>query len=251
MKKIQNIALSKHNHVYMLKLSQKVCDVLSKVDSETARKSCASLQASVEEFNKVLDATPALISLEIQANDASVDQAWRGMNAELENHLDHPNQKKREASATVYEVWKRYPDPTELPYEQEYASIRSIIAIISKIPRNVMELAGVDEWFDSLKESNDAFMTLWGDNSSTDKQRTASKLKRARADLETAYNDFIAFIDGWVRYAEVDEKFNAIDAEVAAVVDAIDAVVGEYNEKLSERRRNVTNCINDILKDLV
>ena len=64
-------------------------------------------------------------------------------------------------------------------------------------------------------------------------------------------NDFIAFIDGWVRYAEVDEKFNAIDAEVAAVVDAIDAVVGEYNEKLSERRRNVTNCINDILKDLV
>ena len=148
-------------------------------------------------------------------------------------------------------MWKRYPDPTELPYEEEYSSIRSIIAIVSKIPQHVMELAGVDEWFESLKKSNDAFMVLWGDGNSTDKQRAANQLKRSRADLEAAYHDFVAFVDGWVRYAEVDERFNAIDTEVAAVVDAINSVISEYNGMLAERRRNVTQCINDILKDLI
>lgn len=251
MKKIQNITLGKLNHEDMLTLSEKVTAVLSKVDSETARKSCASLTDATESFRKILDAAPGQISLEIQANDEAVDQAWRGMNAELENHLDHPNQKKREASATVYEVWKRYPDPTELPYEEEYSVIRSIIAIISKIPRDVMERAGVDEWFDFLKKCNDEFIALWGDGKSTDKQRTANQIKRARADLESAYLDFVAFVDGWVRYAEVDEKFNAIDAEVETVVDAINSVVNEYNEMLAERRRNVTSCINDILNGLI
>lgn len=251
MKMIQAINLSKLNHDEVLAFSRKVCDVMNNCDSDTAKKASKTLTDAADDFDKVLEESPELISLEIQAKDTAVDQSWRGMNAELELRLDHPNENVRRASATIYEVWKRYNDPTELPYEEEYKSIKAIIALISKIPADVMKTAGVDEWFESLKANHDSFMALWGEKTVTDSQRLANQVKKARAAMESAYNELALFVDGWSKYAEIDEKFNAIDDEVLAVVNKFNGIVAEYNSMLAERRKNVSRCIEDILKDLI
>ena len=251
MKMIQALNLSKLNHDEVLAFSDKICGLMDKVSSETAKKSSIALHDAVSNFGKILEQSPDLISLEIQAADTSVDQAWRGMNAELENHLDHPNADIRSASATVYEIWKRYDDPTELPYEDEYKTLKTLIAIVGKIPADVMKTAGVDEWFDALKERNDEFMSMWGEKTVTDSQRLANQVKKSRADLEASYADFVSFMDGWSKYAEIDEKFNDIDDEVAGVVKEINGVVAEYNGILDDRRKSVSKCIDSILKDLI
>lgn len=251
MKMIQPLNLGKFNHEEILNFSRRICDALDGVSSDTAKKGARSFKDAVDAFDKKLEESPELISLEVQANDANVDQAWRGMNAELENHLEHPNEKVRNAAATVYEVWSKYEDPTELPYEEEYNRLKSLILVISKIPAEVMKDAGVDEWFESLKERHDLFMSLWGEKTATDSQRLANQVKQSRAALETSYAEFVSFMDGWSKYAELDEKFNEIDGEVASVVDKINVIVAEYNDMLVERRKNVSQCIEDILNGLI
>ena len=251
MNMIQELDIAKLKNDELLEFCQKVCAVLNNVNSETAQKSCRTLVAATEDFAKVLDESPTMISLEIQAVDESVDQAWRGMDSELDNNLDHPNAKIREAAATVQKVWQTYSDPTDLPYEEEYSRIKSLIAIISKIPGDVMVTARVDEWFDALKTRYDKFMTLWGEKTATDTQRFANQIKRMRAELENKYTELAAFVDGWSKYAEIDEKFNAIDDEVANVVKHLNDLIGEYNGRLRDRRQNVSKCIDDILKDLI
>ena len=251
MKMIQPLNLGKFNHEEVLEFSRKICHTLEGLHSETAKKGSKPFADAVDAFAKKLEDSPELVSLEVQANDADVDAAWRGMNAELENHLEHPNPKVRSAAATVYEVWSKYEDPTELPYEEEYNRIKSQILVISKIPANVMKDAGVDEWFEALKDRHSIFMSLWGEKTATDSQRLANQVKTARASVETSYAEFVAFMDGWSKYAEIDEKFNEIDDEVAQVVEHINAIVQEYNDTLVERRKNVSRCIEDILNGLI
>ncbi|MBQ9396134.1 MAG: hypothetical protein IJU23_11570 [Proteobacteria bacterium] len=250
-KMIQPLNLGKFNHEEVLEFSQKICHTLDGVHSDTAKKGGKVFADAVAAFAKKLEESPEIVSLEVQANDANVDQAWRGMNAELENHLEHPNSKIRNAAATVYEVWSKHEDPTELPYEEEYNRLKSLILVISKLPVSVLKDAGVDEWFEALKERHSLFMSIWGEKTATDSQRLANQVKTARASLEQSYAEFVAFMDGWAKYAELDEKFNEIDDEVAHVIDHINAVVAEYSDILVERRKNVSKCIEDILNGLI
>lgn len=251
MKAIQSLELSRLNHLDALAFCRKVCDIVGAGDSVTAKKCVAELCNSVEAFAVALDESPELISMEIHAADSDVDMAWRGMNAELENHLDHPNESVRDASAAVYEVWCRVADPTELSYEDEYKQLKMVIGQISKVPADVMKNAGVDEWFDALKKRYESFMALWGEKTATDSQRLANQVKKNRATMESCYNEVALFVENWSKFADLDDKFNEIDSEVAKVVSGMNAVIGEYNAMLAERRKNVSDCICNILNDLI
>ncbi len=244
---VKTLATGKLNHEDLIKFCRQIIDCLQNVSSDTACKSVERLNKLVESFDHMLDKSPELVSLDLQSLDASVDAAWCGMNVELENHLEHPNEKVRTAAADVHAVWSRISDPTELPFEEEYARIKSLIAIISKIPADVMKAAGVDEWFDALKTRNEEFVALWGSKADSDAQRLANQVKKARGEVEDAYGDLVSFLNGWVRFAQVDEKYNDIDGEISPIVDKVNAIIDEYNAMFAERTKNVSKCIEDIL----
>lgn len=244
---VKSLATGKLNHEDLITFCRKIIDCLKSVSSDTATKSVDQLSKLVESYDQMLDMSPEFVSLGLQSLDSSVDAAWCGMNAEIENHLEHPNEKVRKAAADVHAVWSRIADPTELPYEDEYARIKSLIAIVSKIPADVMKDAGVDEWFEALKKRNAEFVELWGDKADSDSQRLANQIKKIRGDVEATYGDLVSFINGWVRFAQVDEKHNDIDDEVSPIVDKVNAIIDEYNAMFAERTKNVSKCIEDIL----
>ena len=210
---IQCFSLNRLSHEELRAFAARVNELLSSATQSNLRKLASDFQEASSEFEVAVQNTPELLALEIQAKDTAVDEAWRGLNTELENNLDHPNEHKREASSQVYDIWAEFGDPTELPFDEEYSTIAKILDAVSNIPRDVLVAAAVDEWFDALQERYRSFIGLWGAEGKSDAQRIARQLKQTRSALEAAYDELISWANCWFIY-EDDAWFKKFDVDL-------------------------------------
>ena len=213
-------SVNKLSHEELLAFANSLNHLLSFATNANVKALAAKLQAATVDFEAAVQSTPDLLALEIQAKDTAVDEAWRGLNTELENNLDHPNERKRDASSQVYDIWAEFGDPTDLPFDEEYATLAKIIEALDNVPADILMLAAVDEWFEALRERYRSFIAIWGEEGRSDAQRLARQLKETRSALESAYDELVQWANCCFAYEEDSwfQKFDtALNEEIARI----------------------------------
>ena len=120
---------------------------------------CGACGKPYEEFKAATELLASLMhekgfvtSLSLEEYDRKADEAWRGLSDQISASLRHPKDAVREAAQTVYHVFSKTSNPTNLNYDQEYGALSILLSQLNALDKSILESARVDEYVDYLDQ---------------------------------------------------------------------------------------------------
>lgn len=205
MSTIQTMDLDKLSYNDLLSFITMISAILKDVTNEAVHASSEDFLEAADAYCKAVSNAPEILSQDVLLKDAEVDDAWMGIDTELENNLNHPNAEKRNASDKVYQIWSVFPDPTSMPYSEEYALMKDIIAALDQLPVELLKSACVDEWFAALKERYSDFMVNWLASSTAETLKQAEEIKSTREAVHEEFETLCAFLAAYIKIEDTED----------------------------------------------
>lgn len=224
MKKIKSFSLASFTHHALAGFCSEVESlVLASLPAENA-KLCEDYSARLAEFKSLLAVSVETFNDAIEAADKAADRAWSAINTLLQLNVNHYDDAVTEAAKTVLDVFDNVPNPTHLPYAEEYSKLEALLTQLSAIPVATLKLAMVDGWIAELRKRVEAFNELRQTKTQVRSEIETGANKAARVALIEAYRDLIdklnamLLLNGSAEFETIAQHLNElIDASRAAM----------------------------------
>lgn len=232
MKKIKSIALVNFtNHALVSFCAEVESHVKTSLPVENAAL-CDDFSASLSEFKDMLSSSVETFREAIMEADKKADGAWVAINTLLNLNVNHYDVAVCEAARTVLDVFDNIPNPTRLPYTEEYARLDSLLTQLSAIPEETLKTAMVDGWIDELRRRVDAFNELRKTKTQTRSEIETGASKKARQALTDAYRDLVDALNAM----QLLSKSNAFERIAQNINELIDANRATMKAKKTTRK---------------
>ena len=142
-------------------------------------------------FNDALGQIGNFSVEELQKADEAADKAWIAIKKQLEVNCEHYEPSIRQAALEVQKVFSEIPDPTRLPYQEEYAQLEKLLERLSSLPTETLKMAMVDGWKSELRRRYTAFIELEEEISERKSSISIGAVKTSRLELYEAYRVLI------------------------------------------------------------
>lgn len=218
MKKIKSFSLvSFTNHALVSFGAEVESHVKASLPAENAAL-CDDFSASLNAFKDILASSVETFNEAILEADKKADGAWSAINTLLNLNVNHYDDAVCEAARTVLDVFDNIPNPTRLPYAEEYARLESLLTQLSAIPAETLKTAMVDGWIDELRRRVDAFNELRKTKTQARSEVETGASKKARQALTDAYRDLIDTLNA-MQIISKSENFERIAQHLNELID--------------------------------
>lgn len=180
---------------------------------------CDDFSASLNAFKDILASSVETFNEAILEADKKADGAWFAINTLLNLNVNHYDETVCEAARTVLDVFDNIPNPTRLPYAEEYARLESLLTQLSAIPAETLKIAMVDGWIDELRRRVDAFNELRKTKTQARSEIETGASKKARQALTDAYRDLVDTLNA-MQLLSKSEGFDLIAQHLNELIDA-------------------------------
>lgn len=180
---------------------------------------CDDFSASLNAFKDILASSVETFNEAILEADKKADGAWSAINTLLNLNVNHYDDAVCEAARTVLDVFDNIPNPTRLPYAEEYARLESLLTQLSAIPAETHKTAMVDGWLDELRRRVDAFNELRKTKTQARSEVETGASKKARQALTDAYRDLVDTLNAMQIIAK-SKAFDLIAQQLNELIDA-------------------------------
>lgn len=219
MKKIKSFSLvSFTNHALVSFCTEVESHVKASLPVENAAL-CDDFSASLSAFKDILALSVETFNEAILEADKKADGAWSAINTLLNLNVNHFDETVCEAARSVLDVFDNIPNPTRLPYAEEYARLESLLTQLSAIPAETLKIAMVDGWIDELRRRVDVFNELRKTKTQTRSEVETGASKKARQALTDAYRDLIDTLNA-MQLLSKSEAFDLIAQHLNELIDA-------------------------------
>lgn len=120
--------------------------------------------------------------------DYERDAAYHGITKQISNRLRHFNANKVKAAQTLEIIFRKYGDPTDLPYIQENGVLTQLLQELEQ-PAAVQALATIDatDWAAELKRVHAGFLEHFHERTNEQAGIVTGISKEARKAMDKAY----------------------------------------------------------------
>ena len=224
MKKIKSFSLvSFTNHALVSFCAEVESHVKASLPVENAAL-CDNFSESLSAFNDILASSVETFYEAILEADKKADGAWSAINTLLNLNVNHYDEIVCEAARTVLDVFDNIPNPTRLPYAEEYARLESLLTQLSAIPAETLKNAMVDGWLNELHRRVDAFNELRKTKTQTRSEIETGASKKSRQALADAYRDLVDTLNA-MQIISKSEAFDIIAQHLNELIDANRAAI--------------------------
>jgi len=129
--------------------------------------------------------------LDIQSADQVADSAWVNLSQYLKIIIKHPDSEIAEAATRVKTIFDQIDNPTKLSYSVEYSELERLITALETYAVADMDRCGARPWFEVLKQSVTAFVTLYTAKIRENSARNLGENKAARQSSVIAYRSLV------------------------------------------------------------
>lgn len=199
---------------------------------------------SFDESLKVGGKSP--YSKQLAESDKVRDSIYNGMAAQVNVMLNHFDKQKADVAYLAKVILDKYGNPTKLPYLQEDAVLKNLIADLrvldNKTPdepeedepvvqstgeaRDLLLVIGIREWLDQLEAANNAFMAIYAERNAADATVVTGATKASREACDLAAD-------------AVFRRINAL-AELYGDADYID-VINNVNQLIEKEKAELAH----------
>lgn len=219
MKKIKSFSLvSFTNHALVSFCAEVESHVKASLPTENAAL-CDDFSGSLNVFKDILASSVETFNEAILEADKKADGAWSAINTLLNLNVNHYDAAVCEAARTVLDVFDNIPNPTRLPYAEEYARLESLLTQLSAIPVETLKTAMVDGWIDELRRRVDVFNELRKTKTQIRSEIETGASKKARQALTDAYRDLVDTLNAMQLLSKSD-AFDLIAQHLNELIDA-------------------------------
>ena len=219
MKKIKSFSLASFTNHALVSFSAEVeSHVKASLPIENVAL-CDDFSASLNAFKDILASSVETFNEAILEADKKADGAWSAINTLLNLNVNHYDDAVCEAARTVLDVFDNIPNPTRLPYAEEYARLESLLTQLSAIPAETLKTAMVDGWIDELRRRVDAFNELRKTKTQSRSEIETGASKKARQALTDAYRDLVDTLNA-MQIISKSEPFEFIAQHINELIDA-------------------------------
>ena len=219
MKKIKSFSLASFTNHALVSFSAEVeSHVKASLPIENVAL-CDDFSASLNAFKDILASSVETFNEAILEADKKADGAWSAINTLLNLNVNHYDDAVCEAARTVLDVFNNIPNPTRLPYAEEYARLESLLTQLSAIPAETLKTAMVDGWIDELRRRVDAFNELRKTKTQSRSEIETGASKKARQALTDAYRDLVDTLNA-MQIISKSEPFEFIAQHINELIDA-------------------------------
>jgi len=155
------------------------------------------------------------ITDDIAKADSDRDAIFRGMCDAAKAGAKHFNAATRQSALRIKVVLDHYGNLTIKNYDQETASITSLLADLNQKYEDDADAAGLTGWIAELKTKNDFFAALKKQRYTEESEKTMLRMKQVRTDVDTTYHAIVnrinalIIIEGESAYASFANEMNA------------------------------------------
>lgn len=199
--KLVNVQVSSLRHAEFSQFIVRFLDDLKKENLDFKKEEV--LTALVEKIEKALPAFQASLG-QIRANEKSalLNEADGLRDADLQalrDSIKPYRASKREAEKTAYNhlkvLFDTYKDAHKKHYEEETALISNLLEKLSSEKyKSQLETLGISKFVDNLKESHQAFETLFASRSQDKLQAVSFDVKKLRKEVSTPYQQLSDYV---------------------------------------------------------
>jgi hypothetical protein len=151
---------------------------------------------------------------DIHNEDGRRDNAFRRICDIIRAGHRHFDESKRAAAGRLSAIMKEYKGTPKLPLPEESAAIHNLLQKL-ETARTDIDLLGLDEWINELKDANDRVRSLMTDRESEAASKAQYKMKLVRAETDKLYAEILtcleatAIIDGAETCKQLFDEMNA------------------------------------------
>ena len=199
--KLVNVQVSSLRHAEFSQFIVRFLDDLKKENLDFKKEEV--LTALVEKIEKALPAFQASLG-QIRANEKSalLNEADGLRDTDLQalrDSIKPYRASKREAEKTAYNhlkvLFDTYKDAHKKHYEEETALISNLLEKLSSEKyKSQLETLGISKFVDNLKESHQAFETLFASRSQDKLQAVSFDVKKLRKEVSTPYQQLSDYV---------------------------------------------------------
>ena len=153
---------------------------------------------------------------QVMEADAAVDARYLGSRHAAIALTYHPDPDKAEAGKRIWEIYRKYGNPTRLNYTKQYAILHNLLQELAELGEDLLALTGFDEWRVALLAACERFNTLRALQVKEDSLRSKGIVRRCRIAADTAYRTFVlqvnalSTIGGEAQYGAFIDQANVI-----------------------------------------
>jgi hypothetical protein len=154
----------------------------------------------------------------IHNEDGRRDNAFYRISDIIRAGHRHFDESRRAAAGRLDAVMKEYKGTPRLPLPEESAAIHNLLQKLEAV-RAEVDLPGLGEWTDELKDANDRVRSLMTDRESEAASKARYKMKLVRAETDRVYAELLTCL------------------EAAAIIDGEDScrqLFDEMNDRIEE-----------------
>lgn len=200
---------------------------------------------AAERFAAILHDRGFVVSLSVDAYDRRADEAWRGLDLQIEASLRHPDETVRLAAQNVKNVFSKTENPTKLNYDQEYGALAILLSQLKAIDRTTLELAHVDVYIDYLDQCVRDFNEAYQNATDTKSKQDIGAVKSGSNNCYQAWQNMAKYLEAMVL---ADALPGAADA-----IEQINIMNTAIKRRLALRKVTKINAADDdtnIIDDL-
>jgi hypothetical protein len=164
---------------------------------------------------------------DIHHEDGRRDNAFRRICDLIRAGCKHFDKNRRAAADRLGVIVKEYKGTPKLPLPEESAAIHNLLQKFEAVQADV-DLLGLGEWIDELKDANDKVRSLMTDRESEAASKAQYKMKTVRAETDRLYAETLTCLEA----AAIIEGADTCKQ----LFDEINARIDEYNNILAREK---------------
>lgn len=160
--------------------------------------------------------TKSAVTANLETADHDRDVVFRGFVNSVNIGTTHFKLAVRQAASKLKVVFDHYGNLATLPYDQETASLTSLITDLNTTYKADVTAAGFADWVTELTARNTAFATLMASRNTEGSGKTQLRMKQVRVKVDAAYLlivkriNSLAFLNGDTVYAPFINEMNVL-----------------------------------------
>ena len=193
--KIQRVQLDSLKNEELMAFLHQVENLIQNVFGEKGLDLAAGFKSKLEAFDDSINQVDSKMMEELRAADEVADNMWKGFFYELMAGIKSLNTTRREAAIKVNETFCKIPNPTDLPYAEEYDHLHKLLNMLDQLPSDLMKAAHVDDWLFSMHHSYDDFMATNSAHLQSLDIHSYDTIKNAKTEVITAFRNMVIGVE--------------------------------------------------------
>jgi hypothetical protein len=130
--------------------------------------------------------------------DLTRDLTFQGFCTTVRGALNHYDTAIKDAAQRLDMLLEHYGNVHDKSYDEESASIVSLVSDLRKTYTQDLATAGLTGWVDKLMADNHAFVTLLSGRYAEDANRTRLRMKSVRVEMDAVYREVVDHINALI-----------------------------------------------------